>query len=114
MDSSFSLTRTLKSFEGEWESSLPASIDAHVEAMSADRRVTLLQELTCIDMEFPLAQPIRFRNSGHAVAQKRRDDSGAVCGRLPADVPRIRQSGHSGCAAGRRRISGSYAVGRSS
>ena len=62
MDSSFSLTRTLKSFEGEWESSPPASIDAHVEAVSADRRVTLLQELICIDMEF------RWRNqSGSAI-----------------------------------------------
>ncbi|MFT4557338.1 MAG: hypothetical protein ACI93T_000381 [Porticoccaceae bacterium] len=63
MDSSFSLTRSLKSFEREWESSPPASIDAHVEGISGNRRLTLLPELVCIDMEF------RWRNHAASATQ---------------------------------------------
>ena len=63
MDSSFSLTRSLKSFEREWESSPPASIDTHLEGASGNRRLTLLQELVCIDMEF------RWRNHAASSTQ---------------------------------------------
>jgi serine/threonine-protein kinase len=63
MDSSFSLTRSLKSFEREWESSPPASIDSHLEGASGNRRLTLLQELVCIDMEF------RWRNHAASATQ---------------------------------------------
>ncbi len=63
MDSSFSLTRSLKSFEREWDVSPPASIDAHLEGATGSRRLTLLQELVCIDMEF------RWRNQSTSATQ---------------------------------------------
>lgn len=63
MDSSFSLTRSLKSFERAWDVSPPASIDAHLEGAAGSRRLTLLQELVCIDMEF------RWRNQSTSATQ---------------------------------------------
>lgn len=63
MDSSFSLTQTLKRFEGEWESSPPASIDSHIAGATGARRITLLKELICVDME------CRWRNRAGSATQ---------------------------------------------